>query len=191
MADNSTYNELVGFTTGTPSGIVDNPRNIGVVMNNLAIRVTREVTEQINNENLIDTGNLIQSIEMPVKIFGTSFVATLFMADYYDFINQGVTGAIDKSISSDYSFKKGGKKPPVNISNVDGRSLRQWAERKGLNPFAVRESIFQKGIRPRPFWDKSFKEITTGKIFKQLEKDLRTAGVNATTEGIRNLFKKN
>ena len=190
MADNTAYNELVGFTTGTASGIVENPRNIGDVMNNLAIRVTQEVVNQINNERLIDTGSLIQSIKMPVKIFGTSFVATLFMADYYDFINQGVTGAIDKSISSDYSFKKGGKKPPVNVSSVDGKSLRQWAERKGLNPFAVRESIFQKGVRPRPFWDKAYNNITEGVIFRELENDLRTAGVNATTEGLKNLFKK-
>ena len=93
MADNTTYNELVDFTSASGTGIVDNPRNIGDVMNNLAIRVIRETQQQLdNNASQGTTGNLRQSIEMPVKIFGTKFIATLFMADYYDFINKGVKG---------------------------------------------------------------------------------------------------
>ncbi len=185
---NKIHNSLVEFETA--SGIVAQPKNIGDVMNNLAIRVTQEVLSQIDKEDLIDTGNLRQSVQMPVKFFGTKFVATLFMADYYDFLNQGVTGAVDESISSDYSFKKDGKKPPINVSSIDGRSLRQWAERKGLNPFAVRESIFQKGIKPRPFWDKAYNTITQGDIFELLKKDLATAGRTATTEEIKNIFKR-
>ena len=185
---NNMYNSLVKFEKA--SGIVAQPKNIGDVMNNLAIRVTQEVLKQIDAEQLMDTGNLRQSVQMPVKFFGTKFVATLFMADYYDFLNQGVTGAVDESISSDYSFKKDGKKPPINVSSIDGRSLRQWAERKGLNPFAVRESIFQKGIKPRPFWDKAYNTITQGDIFELLKKDLATAGRTATTEEIKNIFKR-
>ena len=183
MADNSTYNELVGFTTGTPSGIVDNPRNIGDVMNNLAIRVIAETQRQLDeNASKGTRGDLRQSIEMPVKIFGTSFVATLSMLDYYDYINKGVQGTRTARSDTPYSYTT--LKPPV-------KALKEWSYFKGLNPFAVRESIFKKGIKANRFWDKAYKEISTGKIFKQLEKDLRTAGVNATTEGIRNLFKKN
>ena len=186
---NELYNSLVEFETA--SGIVAEPKSIGDVMNNLAIRVTQEVLKQIDAEQLIDTGNLRQSVQMPVKFFGTKFVATLFMADYYDYINKGVKGTVSdaKAPGSPYSFKN--KKPPVNVSSIDGKSLRLWSERKGLNPFAVRESIFRKGIKANRFWDKAYNEISTGNIFRQLERDLRTAGVNATTEGIRNLFKKN
>ena len=104
----------------------------------------------------MDTGNLRQSVQMPVKFFGTKFVATLFMADYYDYINKGVKGTASdaKAPGSPYSFKK--NKPPVNVSSIDGKSLRQWfRKKKGLNPFAVRESIFQTGIRKRPFWGQS------------------------------------
>ena len=54
----------------------------------------------------------------------------------------------------------------------------------------MRESIFKKGIKANHFWDKAYNNITTGTIFNELENDLRTAGVNATTEGIKNLFKK-
>jgi hypothetical protein len=182
MADNSAYNELVGFTTGTASGIVENPRNIGDVMNNLAIRVVAETQKQLDqNASQGTRGDLRQSIQMPVKIFGTSFVATLSMLDYYDYINKGVQGT--RTVRSDTPYSYTTLKPPV-------KALREWSYFKGLNPFAVRESIFKKGIKANHFWDKAYNNITEGVIFKELENDLRTAGVNATTEGLKNLFKK-
>jgi len=198
MADNTTYNDLVGFTTGAPSGIVKNPRNIGDVMNNLAIRVMAETKKQLNEKVTGETSNALESsIQMPIKIFGTSYVATLSMLSYYDYINQGVEGAGGKiktgknkgkdwvviSQGSDYKYST--KPPPLKKGG-----LKYWSESRGLSPFAVRESIFRKGLKANHFWDDAYKEISTGKIFKQLEDDLRTAGVNATTEGIKKLFKK-
>jgi len=198
MADNTAYNELVGFTTGTGQGIVNNPRNIGDVMNNLAIRVMNETKKQLNEKVKGETSQALEtSIQMPVKIFGTSFVATLFMLDYYDYINQGVQGAGGKIktgenkgedwvvISQDSDYKYSTKPPPLKKGG-----LKYWSESKGLNPFAVQQSIFRKGLRANHFWDDAFTEISEGKIYKELENDLRTAGVNATTEGIKNLFKK-
>lgn len=176
---NELYNSLVEFETA--SGIVAKPKSIGDVMNNLAIRVTQEVLKQIDAEQLMDTGNLRQSVQMPVKFFGTKFVATLFMADYYDFINKGVKGTISqaKAPGSPYSFKN--KKPPL---------FKEWSYRKGLNPFAVQQSVFKKGIRKRPFWDKAYNTITQGDIFELLKRDLATAGRTATTEEIKNIFKR-
>jgi len=171
------YNSLVKFEKA--SGIVAQPKNIGDVMNNLAIRVTQEVLKQIDAEQLMDTGNLRQSVQMPVKFFGTKFVATLFMADYYDFINKGVQGTRTARSDTPYSFRI--KKPPL---------LKEWAHRKGLNPFAVRESMFQKGIRKRPFWDKAYNTITKGNIIDLLRQDLASAGRTATTEEIKKIFKK-
>jgi hypothetical protein len=103
------------------------------------------------------------------------------MADYYDFINKGVKGTISqaKAPGSPYSFKN--KKPPL---------FKEWSYRKGLNPFAVRESVFKKGIRKRPFWDKAYNTITQGDIFELLKRDLATAGRTATTEEIKNIFKR-
>jgi len=174
---NDLYNSLVKFETA--SGIVAEPKNIGDVMNNLAIRVTQEVLKQIDAEQLMDTGNLRQSVQMPVKFFGTKFVATLFMADYYDFINKGVQGTETVRSDTPYSFRV--KKPPL---------FKEWAYRKGLNPFAVQQSVFKKGIRKRPFWDKAYNTITQGDIFELLKRDLATAGRTATTEEIKNIFKR-
>jgi hypothetical protein len=174
---NELYNSLVEFETA--SGIVAEPKSIGDVMNNLAIRVTQEVLKQIDAEQLMDTGNLRQSVQMPVKFFGTKFVATLFMADYYDYINKGVQGTRTARSDTPYSFRV--KKPPL---------FKEWAYRKGLNPFAVQQSVFKKGIRKRPFWDKAYNTITQGDIFELLKRDLATAGRTATTEEIKNIFKR-
>ena len=129
MADNTAYNELVGFTTGTGQGIVNNPRNIGDVMNNLSIRVMNETKKQLNEKVKGETSQALEtSIQMPVKIFGTSFVATLFMLDYYDYINQGVQGAGGKIksgknkgkdwvvISQNSDYKYSTKPPPLKKS---------------------------------------------------------------------------
>jgi len=198
MADNTAYNELVGFTTGTASGIVENPRNIGDVMNNLAIRVMNETKKQLNEKVKGETSQALEtSIRMPIKIFGTSYVASLFMLDYYDYINQGVQGVGGKIksgknkgkdwvvISQDSDYKYSTKPPPLKTGG-----LKYWSESRGLSPFAVRESIFRKGLRANHFWDDAYQEISEGVIFRELENDLRTAGVNATTEGLKNLFKK-
>ena len=174
---NDLYNSLVKFETA--SNIVAKPKNIGDVMNNLAIRVTQEVLKEIDAERLMDTGNLRQSVQMPVKFFGTKFVATLFMADYYDYINKGVQGTRTARSDTPYSFRV--KKPPL---------FKEWAYRKGLNPFAVQQSVFKKGIRKRPFWDKAYNTITQGDIFELLKRDLATAGRTATTEEIKNIFKR-
>jgi hypothetical protein len=181
MANNTAYNELVGHTTGKSSGIVANPKDLADVMNNLSIRITKEVLKQIDGEpgGLSDTGNLRQSVQMPVKFFGTKFVATLYMADYYDFINKGVNGVMTVKSGTPYSFKD--KKPPL---------LKEWSHRKGLNPFAVQQSMFKKGIRKRPFWDRAYKTISEGSIFDLLKKDLVSAGETATTEAIKQIFKK-
>ena len=139
MADNTTYNDLVGFTTGTASGIVSNPRNIGDVMNNLAIRVMAETKKQLNEKVTGETSNALESsIQMPIKIFGTSYVATLSMLSYYDYINQGVEGAGGKiktgknkgkdwvviSQGSDYKYST--KPPPLKKGG-----LKYWSESRG------------------------------------------------------------
>jgi len=104
----------------------------------------------------MDTANLSQSFEPEVFFSGNSFFFRLLAADYYDYLNKGVSGARQARTGTPYSFTT--KKPPVNVSNVDGRSLRQWAQRKGLNEWAVRESIFQKGIKGTGYFDRALQK---------------------------------
>ena len=123
---------------------------VALIMNNLIADIER------NLQPNMDTANLAQSFEPEVFFSGNSFFFRLLAADYYDYLNKGVSGARQVRSNTPYSYST--KKPPVNVSNVDGRSLRQWAKRKGLNEWAVRESIFQKGIKGTGYFDRALQK---------------------------------
>ena len=92
---------------------------------------------------------------------------SFFMEDYGKFQDQGVKGAggtrkttsafkrtnnkgkiwKQKAPNSPFAYKD--KKPPVS-------AFKAWAESKGLNPFAVRESVFRQGITPTKFFSTPF-----------------------------------
>jgi len=97
----------------------------------------------------MDTANLAQSFEPEVFFSGNSFFFRLLAADYYDYLNKGVSGARQARTGTPYSFTT--KKPPAS-------ALKHWANRKGLNEWAVRESIFQKGIKGTGYFDRALQK---------------------------------
>ena len=99
---------------------------------------------------------LRQSIEpQQVKRTETGLLLEIVMEDYYKFIDEGVqgvggdnksTGGIFQNVAPNSPFSyKDGVKPSY-------KHFEQWANVKGLNPFAVRESVFRKGIKPNYFY---------------------------------------
>jgi hypothetical protein len=68
--------------------------------------------------------------------------------NYFDFLDQGVSGSPNAKnpfsifqYNTPFSYKT--KKPRLD------KGLGDWAEAKGINKFAVQQSIFRKGIVPR------------------------------------------
>lgn len=130
------------------------------------------------------SGELEQSIVvLPINYLGQKWQLQFKAADYWKFINKGVQGAgkntaIDGSKArKSYSnkapsspFKYTNKKPGVNFSSITGGSLRQWAYNKGLNPYAVRESIFRRGIKPTFFFDSVVNKSLKEDLIERLEK---------------------
>ena len=180
--------------------IVAEPKSLGDVMNNLAIRIINEVQQQIDNEGLEHSAYLRQTVSMPIDLFGQTFTATLYMADYYDFINKGVRGVGGerqtengrkipedepkpqweiKAPSSPYFYKD--KKPPVE-------ALRQWADEHGMNVFALREVIYHSGIRPRKYFDRAMESINNGEIKRRFVQELNKAGGEAIVKGMKELI---
>ena len=68
-----------------------------------------------------------------------------FMADYGQFVDQGVNG-INQTRGSQFSFKQ------TSIKGV-AYHIKPWASSKGLNNWAVATNIVKKGIKPRPFYN--------------------------------------
>jgi hypothetical protein len=54
---------------------------------------------------------------------------------------------------------------------VSGASLKDWAQRRGLNPYAVAKSIAKKGTRANPFLKKTTVEIN-GDLDKILQETI-------------------
>ena len=95
--------DIFGFDVSQLEEVkIDNPTTLSEVLNNIAVDMVYCLKQSVRKERLVFEGGLEESIRMPVKMFGTVMSATLYMADYYDYVNKGVR-AID--VLTAYSFK--------------------------------------------------------------------------------------
>ena len=110
---------------------------------------------------------LYNSLKYSITYTKTNFSLSFLMEDYGKFQDKGVKGAggtrkttsafkrtnnkgkiwKQKAPNSPFSYKD--KKPPVSAFNA-------WAKSKGLNPYAVRESVYRQGITPTNFFSTPF-----------------------------------
>lgn len=72
---------------------------------------------------------------------------SFFMADYGHFLDQGVNGTRSAYATQ---FKFSGDKNKIRKM---GGALKPWADSKGINAWALANSIQKKGIAPRRFFD--------------------------------------
>jgi hypothetical protein len=85
--------DIFGFDVSQLEEVkVDQPTTLSEVLNNIAADMVYCLKQSVKKENLVYKGNLEDSIRMPIKMFGFRMVATLYLADYYDYVNQGVKG---------------------------------------------------------------------------------------------------
>jgi hypothetical protein len=113
---------------------------------------------KIRTSRAIASGFLLDSISYSVVRDGEGNpVLQIQYADYWKYVNQGRKArGNDRPISAD---NKGSGKPGA----VPIPALRLWIEQKGIAggdeslslAFAIRASIWKKGIRPRRFFDRS------------------------------------
>jgi hypothetical protein len=134
---------------------------------------------------------LYNSLSYNIFYSNDKFSITFSMEDYGQFQDQGVRGAggtrkttsasnrrnnkgkiwKQKAPNSPFAYKD--KKPPVS-------AFKAWAASKGLNPFAVRESVYRQGIPATKFFSTPFNlafqklppELV--KAFNLTEEDFRT-----------------
>ena len=173
---------------------IDNPTTLSQVFNNIAADMVYCLQQSVQKEGLVYKGSLEKSIRMPVKMFGFRMVATLYLADYYDYLNQGVKGIGGvrksgdkkgqpweiKAPNSPYQFKKG-----PSVSHV-----KAWAKSKGLNEYAVRNSIARTGIRPRYFFDNCMQETFYGQAFDKFKTEIRIVSGERVAKGLKEILKK-
>jgi len=85
----------------------------------------------------IDTGRLLDSITADIEQIDGEYDFVVDMESYGEFIDAGVNGT-EQNNNSRFSYKD--KKPPL-------AAISPWAKARGLNPYAVQNSIYRKGIK--------------------------------------------
>lgn len=164
--------------------------NIEAVLFDFAQNYISEAQNNLERSASVAIGTL-SSIKQKIKFAGNVYTLSVSLADYYDFINKGVSG-IENKFPSPYSFKT------IYPSRAMVESIKQWLahgklksssrtikkygtygklEKKNLSisnlnstAYAVATSVKKKGIKPTYFLDKAFT-----KTYPQLKKDLAKA----------------
>ena len=107
-------------------------KNIEQFINNYIDKMKQNVPE--------NTGALKNSLESNISIDDNGINIGIDALDYAKFQDLGVNGT-ETSYGSPYSFKR--KPSPFALEN--------FAKSIGASPFALSNSIFKKGIRPKLF----------------------------------------
>lgn len=111
--------------------------------------------KQLRDGDKIASGTLLSSIETKIRFNGTEIYATLYVADYYKYVENG--------------RRPGGKFPPV-------LKIERWIEEKNIVPrpdkngklpttkqlaFLIGRKIAHEGIRPTNYIANTLSELNT------------------------------
>jgi hypothetical protein len=175
--------------------------SIGGILQEFGNLLQTSLVSSLFDKGAADTGTLSQSIQFEVDFTGSAWMFELSMEDYGKFIDQGVSG-IGGERKTDSLFGNGRKGDSyLNVApqssfkfgsgNFSGTGAEfkaktnNWAYRKGLNPFAVRSSLFRKGLKPNFFYS----EIVDENLINELVKKLESFGAVALEKEIANSIK--
>ena len=165
---------------------VTDPVTLNDVLENLAADIVSCLKQNLAEHKIKDTGELANSIQMPIKLFGSVLTATLSLEDYYDYVNKGVRGAGgNRKTGSLKAWKIRAVGSPYHFSNLRPpiSALKKWCSKRGLNVYAVQESIFRKGLKSRPFYDECIDQSFKGALWDRFKSQIKvTSAKNITRE---------
>jgi hypothetical protein len=131
------------------------------MLNNLQAEIEKSAKKVVKKIRLYaptDQGDLRKSVKYVITNDGFEVDAL----PYLDFVDKGVNG-IKNSVGSIYSYTL--KKPPI-------KSLKGWSKRKGLNPYAVQNSLYYNGLKPKRFLRKADEEFDVDSLVVAYGKDI-------------------
>lgn len=127
----------------------------------------RQIVEiAMESQGLKDT-NLYKTIKVIAAEHNGDLVFDIMLNDYVEYVDKG---------------RRSGKMPPVE-------PIINWCKRHGIDytnsiVYAIRKTIGEEGIKPRPFLDKVFKEID-----KRWDKEWSDEIFNEIMSEVYNFFK--
>jgi len=141
-----------------------NSPEITKVFNKFGKEVVTQARGNLTRRKINVSKDLYNSLDYQYEGFTNSFRLTFSMADYGQFIDQGVKGSKDSRKAPRSQFKYTNKMPP-------SKDIDRWVVRKGLDgtrnkkgqfvsrqslTYAIRRSIFLYGIKATHFFEDAF-----------------------------------
>lgn len=150
-----------------------NLQNTKDSLNKFAKYVIQQSRSNLSKKNKSVSKGLYESLGYDLQVNPNSFSLEFYMADYGQFVDQGVSG-IKRKYNTPFSYTN--KKPPM-------QPLADWAKARRIRlrdekgkykkgnyrtiGFILQRSIYEKGIKPSLFFTKPFQ-----KAFDNLPDDL-------------------
>lgn len=108
---------------------------------------------QARLSQLIEAGAILMHREVrlaaPVGVTGQTRNSVIYTMDQYK-----LQAEVKPTVSHAEDLEYGG--PPRLLSVAEGTPLRQWADFKGIDPYAVQAAIADHGTQPHPFVGPTF-----------------------------------
>lgn len=99
----------------------------------------------LERADAVSSADLSDSIRLRTMVAGGVYTLEIPLADYYDYVNQGVRGVdrADKAPGSEYQFKNKG------VSRAFMTALSKWIVREGLKSRIKKEARVTEGVYKR------------------------------------------
>ena len=171
------------------------------VLKAFGLEMQTDLRAELVKDKAYVSGDLAEQIEFTTVVNGTGFVSSLRLKDYYDYVNQGVSGT-DKKRNTPYSY--------MSSSKIPFYFAKQWMNNKGLflpkgtaftslatrktykvgskdsQAFAMARSWKEKGTKGNHFYD----NVVTEARLDKLRKDLASAAAGDLKTVITDTFKR-
>ena len=152
---------------------------IGGVLQNFGNDLQKKLIQSLKDKGAYDSGNLAQTIVFETEYLGQSWEFQLSMDKRGEFLDECVRGVGESSIkakdhksyplhetSGRFSFKD------TPTGKPSAKHFFGWAQRKGISPFVVRESVFRKGLKANHFYS----DVVNKQLIDNLKIELGKAG---------------
>lgn len=169
-----------------------------IILENFRDYVIQQARSNLSKLKKNHTRKLYDSITGEIKVMPNSLRLYFDMEEYGFYQDQGVMGAggvrsttskFKKTDNKGKMWKQKGKGSPFSFKIGNKPSVKhftQWANSKGLSPFAVRESVFRQGISRSLFFTTPFE-----KAFNNLPDEMIEAYGLEAEETFNTIMKEN
>lgn len=145
--------------------------NLKEALNHFSDSIVKDAKANLEKSGKVDTGKLKDTLtNMGAKVSKNSIEINIMMQPYGAFVDKGVRGVggvrkqtsiFKKTNNKGKMWKQKGKGSPYSFKEGVKPSVKhfiQWSEKRGLSPYAVRESVYHQGIEPNHFLEKAVQQ---------------------------------